>query len=43
MHRSANIVAHLLARAVSSISGSRKWQESAPDLINLVIISESLN
>lgn len=31
MHRSANIVAHLLARAVSSISGSRKWQESAPD------------
>lgn len=40
VRRSANITAHLLARAANSMSGSRDWHEHAPDFIRHVIASD---
>lgn len=39
VHRSANEVAHTLARATHSMSGFREWSV-APDLISDVLIND---
>lgn len=40
--RSANMVAHKLARAAYSVSGFREWHGNAPEFIHHVICSEAL-
>lgn len=42
VHRSANEVAHLLARAYHSESGLREWSTVAPDFILDVIFADSI-
>ena len=39
-HRSANIVAHSLARATYSMSGLTEWNVSAPNFIICMLDSE---
>ena len=40
IHRSANQVAHLLARAACSMSGLQEWNVSAPDFITCNLMLE---
>lgn len=42
VHRSANVVAHTLARATYSMSGIREWRDVAPDFIYDVMILDSI-
>lgn len=41
VHRSANNVAHLLAKAAYSVSGCQEWYSIAPEFIACNIDSES--
>lgn len=40
VHRSANVVAHTLARETHSMSGFREWRDVAPDMISDVLIND---
>lgn len=42
VHRFANVVAHMLARATHSISGIPEWFDTAPDFISDVLIIDSI-
>lgn len=42
VHRSANVVAHTLAKATLSMSGFQEWFNVTPDFISDVLISDSI-
>ena len=42
VHRSANEVAHTLARATHSTSGIHEWADNAPDFLHDVLVIDSV-
>lgn len=42
VHRSANGVAHALARAAHSMSGLQEWHDVAPEFISDVLLIDSI-
>lgn len=42
VHKSANVIAHSLARATQSMSGIHEWVDTAPEFISDVLIIDSI-
>ena len=42
VHRSANNVAHLLAKAAYSMSGLQEWVHTGPEIITCILASEEV-